>query len=266
MRLIDTHAHIHFDEFKDILPAIFLNAKESGVETIVCVGTDDEDSRRALNFVTNPEVLEMADGIKLFATAGIHPHEASLGGDGFLSIKELAINSDYTNVLVGIGECGLDYYKNISSVEEQKEICRWQIDLANQLQLPLVFHVRDAWDDFFEIIKYYPKLRGVIHSFTGDESVVKRAAKYELYFGLNGIMTFTKDEAQLMAVARMPKDRIVLETDCPYLAPVPMRGKQNEPSFIKYTYEFISGLRNEDSGVFFSQVNANANKLFKLEN
>lgn len=265
MRLIDTHAHIHFDEYKDILPSIFSNAKKAGIEEIVCVGTDDQDSRQALNFVTNPDILSIADGIRLCATVGIHPHQASLGGDGFLSIKELANNDDYKNVLVGIGECGLDYYKSTSGIGEQKEICKWQIELANQLNLPLVFHIREAWEDFFEIIQAYPDLRGVIHSFTGTPSVVERASKFNLYFGLNGIMTFTKDTEQLQAVKMIPIDRIVLETDCPYLTPVPVRGKQNEPSFISHTYEFVTRLRNENVSRFTRQIFTNANKLFSLK-
>jgi TatD DNase family protein len=265
MKLIDTHAHIHFDEFKDSLDEVFGNAKNAGVDKIITVGTDDEDSRRALNFVVNNDVINKAGDIKLFATAGIHPHEASLGGDAFLSIKELCENYDFKNVLVAIGECGLDYFKNLSGEQEQKEMLIWQIKLAIDLNLPVVFHVRDAWVDFFEIIKKYSQVRGVIHSFTGGPNEVETASKYNLYFGLNGITTFTKDQKQVDAVIDIPKEKILLETDCPFLAPVPMRGKQNEPSYIKYTADFIAELKNIPKEVFYRQVLANSNKLFKLE-
>jgi TatD DNase family protein len=265
MKYIDTHAHIHFDEFKDSLSAVFANAHQAGIETIVTVGTDDADSRSALQFVLDNEVQKIAGPIKLFATAGIHPHEASLGGDAFLSIKELAQNEDYQKVLVGIGECGLDYFKNLSSKAEQRSMLEWQLELATECNLPVVFHVRDAWDDFFAIIKNTPNLRGVIHSFTGDTSVVERASNYDLYFGLNGIMTFTKDQAQLAAVKAMSAGKIMFETDCPFLAPVPMRGKQNEPSYLPYTAEFVAKLRDEALQAVALQAAKNSQKLFKLE-
>lgn len=266
MKYIDTHAHIHFDEFKNSLSEVFDNAHKSGVEKIITVGTNDTDSHSAVQFVANKEVIKLADGIKLFCTVGIHPHEASLGNSSFLTIKELAQSQAYKKYIVAIGECGLDYFKNFSSKDEQIEMCEWQIQLAQELNLPVVFHVRDAWDDFFAIIKNYPNISGVIHSFTGDETVVERAGSYNLYFGLNGIMTFTKDQAQLKAVAKMPAEKIVLETDCPFLAPVPMRGKQNEPSYVRYTAEFIAGLRGESKDDFCNTAKDNSNKLFKLEN
>lgn len=265
MKLIDSHAHIHFEDFRANLPQVFSHARDNGIATIITVGTDDIDSRSALEFVNNIEVLKLADSIKLFATVGIHPHEAQLGGDGFLSIKELVQNDEYTDTLVAIGECGLDYYKNLSTPGEQKEILRWQIELAIECNLPLIFHVRDAWEDFFTIIKDYPKLRGVIHSFTGGKDEVMQALNYDLYFGLNGIITFSKDQRQLDAVITIPSERIVMETDCPFLAPVPMRGKQNEPSYMQFTAEFIAKLRNEKLNQFADQVYTNTNTLFKLE-
>ncbi len=265
MKLIDSHAHIHFDEFRDNLIELFSNARSTGVTKIITVGTDDVDSRNALNFVNNSEVLKQAEGIQLFATAGIHPHEAQLGGDGFLSIKELTQDTDYSHCLVAIGECGLDFNKNLSSPSEQKEILRWQIELALECSLPLIFHVRDAWEDFFTIIQDYPKIRGVIHSFTGTKKEVEKAKDYDLYFGLNGIITFTKEQQQLDAVIAIPEERIILETDCPYLSPIPMRGKQNEPSYIQYTAEFIAELRGTNQTEFTHQVFQNTNTLFKLD-
>ncbi|MFO0862297.1 MAG: TatD family hydrolase [Candidatus Saccharibacteria bacterium] len=265
MQLIDTHAHIHFDEFKDNLTGLFSRALETGVESIITVGTDDVDSRQALEFVRNKEIAQTAKGISLYASVGIHPHDAHLGGDGFLTIKELVQNEEYSNKLVAIGECGLDYYKNLSSPIEQKEMLRWQIELAQECSLPLIFHVRDAWEDFFAIIKDYPKVRGVIHSFTGTKREVEQALDYNLHFGLNGIVTFTKQQAQLDGVLAIPKERIVLETDCPFLTPVPMRGKINEPGYMHFTAEFVANLRNEKLEEFSQEILANSNALFKLE-
>ena len=263
--LIDTHAHIHFDDFSGDLADVFSNARTSQVTSIITVGTSPQDSLKALEFVMSPETIAMAQGIKLYATAGIHPHEASLGRDGLKVIGKLARDSKYQGVLVAIGECGLDYYRNNSPKAQQHDALEFQLQLAQELELPLVFHVRDAWEDFFEILKNYPKVRGVIHSFTGTTKEVEQALGFELYFGLNGIMTFTKDQAQLEAANIIPASRLLLETDCPYLSPAPMRGKRNEPSFIKYTSEFLATLRGEQYSELISLTATNAKGLFKLK-
>ena len=262
--LIDTHAHIHFDNFSGDLTDVFSNARASQVASIITVGTTPQDSLKALEFVMNPETIIMAQGIKLYATAGIHPHEASLGSDGLKVIGQLARDSKYQGVLVAIGECGLDYYRNNSPKAQQHDALEFQLQLAQELELPLVFHVRDAWEDFFAILKNYPKVRGVIHSFTGTTKEVEQALGFELYFGLNGIMTFTKDQAQLEAANIIPASRLLLETDCPYLSPAPMRGKRNEPSFVKYTGEFLSNLRAEDYTDIARQSSNNAKELFAI--
>ncbi len=262
--LIDTHAHIHFDDFSGDLTDVFSNARTSQVASIITVGTTPQDSLKALEFVMSPETIAMAQGIKLYATAGIHPHEASLGSDGLKEIGQLARDSKYQAVLVAIGECGLDYYRNNSPKAQQHDALEFQLQLAQELELPLVFHVRDAWEDFFAILKNYPKVRGVIHSFTGTTKEVEQAMGYELYFGLNGIMTFTKDQAQLEAANIIPASRLLLETDCPYLSPDPMRGKRNEPSFVKYTGEFLSNLRAEDYTDIARQSSNNAKELFAI--
>ena len=262
--LIDTHAHIHFDDFSGDLTDVFSNARASKVTSIITVGTTPQDSLKALEFVMRPETIIMAQGIKLYATAGIHPHEASLGSDGLKVIGQLARDSKYQGLLIAIGECGLDYYRNNSPKAQQHDALEFQLQLAQELKLPLVFHVRDAWEDFFAILKNYPKVRGVIHSFTGTTKEVEQALGYELYFGLNGIMTFTKDQAQLEAANIIPASRLLLETDCPYLSPAPMRGKRNEPSFVKYTGEFLSNLRAEDYTDIARQSSNNAKELFAI--
>ena len=262
--LIDTHAHIHFDDFSGDLTDVFSNARTSQVASIITVGTTPQDSLKALEFVMSPETIAMAQGIKLYATTGIHPHEASLGSDGLKVIGQLARDGKYQGVLVAIGECGLDYYRNNSPKAQQHDALEFQLQLAQELELPLVFHVRDAWEDFFAILKNYPKVRGVIHSFTGTTKEVEQALGFELYFGLNGIMTFTKDQAQLEAANIIPASRLLLETDCPYLSPAPMRGKRNEPSFVKYTGEFLSNLRAEDYADIARQSSNNAKELFAI--
>lgn len=262
--LIDTHAHIHFEEFGNDLDEVFKNAKMAGVAKIICVGTDDSDSKKALEFVYSQDVQSVANKIGLYATAGLHPHEAKHGEDALLSVKELIIDGGYGNRLVAVGECGLDYYRNLSTKAEQTQALKFQIELALEQGLPLVFHVRDAWEDFWAILGEYKNVRGVVHSFTGGPDEVKKANEFGLYFGLNGIMTFTKDDQQLQAAKLIPASRILLETDCPFLAPMPERGHRNEPAYVKYTAEFLAKLRGESYEELSTQSSLNAQTLFNL--
>jgi len=262
--LIDTHAHIHFDDFRVDLAELFRNARASQLSAIITVGTNANDSLKCLDFVFSSEAIGLADGIELFATVGLHPHEAKLGALELEKINQLANTKKYSSLLVAIGECGLDYYRNNSTKAEQLRALEFQLQLANDLDLPVVFHVREAWQDFFAVLKNHPKVRGVIHSFTGTSDEVGNALAYNLYFGLNGIMTFTKDQAQLEAARLVPADRLLLETDCPYLSPAPVRGKRNEPANIVFTAEFLSALRAEDYLDIAHQSSQNAKHLFSL--
>lgn len=262
--LIDTHAHIHFEEFAQDLDEVFKHAENSCVEKIICVGTDDADSKKALEFAYNEDVQKNAGGIGLYATAGLHPHEAKHGEDALLSVKELVMDGGYGDKLVAVGECGLDYYRNLSTKAEQTQALKFQIELALEQGLPLVFHVRDAWEDFWTILREYKNVRGVVHSFTGGPNEVKQANEFGLYFGLNGIMTFTKDSQQLEAAKLVPANRLLLETDCPFLAPMPERGHRNEPAYVQYTAEFLAKLRGESYEDLSTQSSQNAQTLFNL--
>ena len=259
--LIDTHAHIHFEDYKQDLDIIFENCRENQVKKIITVGTDENDSKNALEFCYK----EHPQYIEVYASAGLHPHSACAGNDALSTIKDLVMDGGYGGKLVAVGECGLDYYRNQSSKEDQTRALKFQIELALNQGLPLIFHVRDAWDDFFSIISEYPDIRGVIHSFTGTSEEVQKASRYNLYFGLNGIMTFTKDPSQLEAAKKIPADKLLLETDCPFLTPEPKRGKRNEPANIKYVAEFLSRLRNETLTQISQSSSTNAKTLFGLK-
>ena len=259
--LVDTHSHIHFEEFQQDIGIVFDNCIENGVSRIITVGTDDIDSKNALEFCYHQQNAP----IDIYASAGLHPNSANSSKDSLLTIKELVINGGYGEKLVAIGECGLDYYRDSAPKESQLEALKFQIELALDQGLPLIFHVRDAWDDFFEILGRYSNLRGVIHSFTGTKSEVARALEYNLYFGLNGIMTFTKDPAQLEATKLIPSDKMLLETDCPFLSPEPKRGKRNEPANVKYIAEFLAKLRGETIAEISATTTTNAKTLFELK-
>lgn len=259
--LIDTHAHIHLEEFENDLDSIFENSLKNNVKTIITVGTDELDSRQALDFCYHNNNKE----IDIYATAGIHPHDADRGDDSLLTLKELVVDGGYSDKLVAIGECGLDYYRNNSPKKDQLKTLEFQLQLAMDSELPVVFHIRDAWEDFFGVLKNFKNTRGVIHSFTGSSREVELASKNNLYFGLNGIMTFTKQQEQLDAVKTVPKDKLLFETDCPFLSPEPLRGKLNEPANIKIIAEFIAKLRGENLSEISELSTTNAKTLFGLK-
>jgi TatD DNase family protein len=252
--LIDTHSHIHFDEFRDDLPDVLDRALGAGVEKILCVGVDDLDSAQAVAVAKAHE--------NLYATVGLHPHEADRGYEALEQIAWLATQES----VVGIGECGLDYFKSETSHEEQERALRFQIEVALEHDLALVFHVRDAFDDFWTIFDDYRANtpRGLIHCFTAGETEAAAAVQRGLYVALNGIMTFTKDPAQLAAARSIPLERLVLETDCPFLSPVPLRGKRNEPSHMAHTAKFLAELRGEALEDLEAATSANAERLFRI--
>lgn len=258
--MIDTHAHLHFaDAFSD--PAEVLDrARQAGITTIINVGVNYADSLAAIRFASEPAHHLQKTGVKLFATAGLHPHAAA-------SLPEVVGGlADLAPEVIAIGECGLDYFRNQATKQEQDRALRAQIEIALAHRLPLVFHVREAWDDFFRVLKDYPQARGVLHCFNGHEAEVDRALEHngELYFGLNGIITFTKDDRQLAAARCVPAERLLTETDCPYLAPTPHRGKTNEPAFIADIVEFLSILRAVEAANLVRQVSTNSEKLFGI--
>lgn len=260
--LIDTHAHLHFPDYTDDLEEVLQNAGDNNVVKIITVGTDLASSQAAVALAQNPKYDISKTGMEIFATVGLHPHDAKSGSSVLGELANLAKKNQ--NEIVAIGECGLDYYRNLSSRKDQKKAMLAQIDLAQELDLPIIFHVRDAWDDFFETLSGYKNIRGVIHSFTGGPREVERANRLGLYFGLNGIVTFSKDQNQLAAAKMIPINKLLLETDCPYLSPAPTRGKRNEPASIALIAKFLADLRGVDFNNFATQTTTNAKRLFDI--
>lgn len=251
--LIDTHAHIHFDEYRDELDDVLANAAEAGVDRIICVGVDEVDSGQALAVARAYE--------HIYATVGLHPHEAARG---YEALEEVARLAELDPKVVGIGECGLDYYRELSDRDDQERALRFQIELGLERGLPMVFHVRDAFDDFFTILDEYSGVRGLVHCFTAGVAEMEGAVERGLSVALNGIMTFTKDKDQLEAAWRVPLDRLVLETDCPFLTPAPKRGQRNEPAHLSLTARFLAKLRGEDMEELSRATSQNAVDLFGL--
>ncbi|MBP9812887.1 TatD family hydrolase [Candidatus Saccharibacteria bacterium] len=252
MHFIDTHCHIHSADYK-LDPEVVLNdASNAGVTKLICVGTDIPDSHLATNFANDHE--------NVWASVGLHPHDSKLGSQEFIKLEALATEPK----VVAVGECGLDYFYNHSSKTDQVATLEFQIDLAERHKLAMIFHVRDAFGDFWPIFDNFSGIRGVIHSFTASTLELEQALKRNLYIGINGIMTFTKDTSQLEAVKKVPLNKLVLETDAPFLTPVPLRGKINQPKNTVLTGEFLARLRGENLDVIAASTTKNAEKLFDI--
>ncbi len=271
MEFIDTHCHIHSANYdingndptlerwlaagKPEPDDMITEAVALGVTKLLCVGTDLEDSIRAVTFA------QSRPGV--YATIGLHPHEAKRYAGQAAELEQFT-SLISMNKVVAVGECGLDYYYQHSEPPEQRIILEYQLGVAMEYKLPVIFHVRDAFDDFWAIFDNFKGIKGVIHSFSSDSRVLDKALERDLYIGLNGIMTFTKDQDQLQAAKMVPLQKLLLETDSPYLTPKPLRGTVNKPKYVVKVAEFLSELRGETLDTLSTTTTANANQLFCL--
>jgi len=249
--LIDTHCHLHDSEFyPDNREQAYKESVDAGV-VMVCVGTDERSSREAVEFA--------ATHSSAYAVVGVHPHEAVNGWAGIAGL--LAMHRDS---IIGIGEIGLDYYYDHSPKELQHEALRAQIQLAIDYDLPISFHVRDAFDDFWPVFDSFQGVRGVLHSFTDSQQNLDAGLERGLFIGINGISTFTKDVAQRELYASIPLERVLLETDAPFLTPAPFRGKMNIPAYVSKVAEVQADTRHISLGAIRDATTANAQKLFGI--
>lgn len=254
MHLIDTHCHLVSDKLKNSLPEIIQRAEQAGVKKIINIAYDPNTIQLA------QEQLHVSNII--FTTLGIQPHDAATFS--IAEAEKVRNIAKQNNRVVGIGEIGLDGHYKLSPMDKQIECFEYFLEIALDLKLPVVVHVRETFEDVYSRLKHYTAkgLTGVIHCFTGTLSEAKKFLDCNLYLSFSGIVTF-KNAVELQNVAKIvPNDRILIETDSPYLAPVPLRGKINEPANIAHTCEFIANLRNMDA-VQFSKLTANnAESLF----
>jgi TatD DNase family protein len=363
MPLVDTHCHIHSQDYPLDAEEMLAKAIQADVTGLICVGTTAEDSELAVQFAASHD--------NCWASIGLHPHDAKIGEEAFATLQRLAsesvgeavtpqpspdtisppaslvvttpvpkappifsskedkygvpsfgppvtnpeairpeedtnkkvshalslqstaigpptpksplerseavteefggrvasekesVTSDSSR-LIAIGECGLDYFYNHSSKEDQAKALRFQIELALEYNLPMIFHVREAFDDFWPIFDSYQGIRGVLHSFTDNRGNFDEAMSRGLYIGVNGIMTFTKNDWQLDIVKAIPANRLLLETDAPFLTPTPLRGNINEPANVSHVCRFVSQLRQEPTDELANGSTQNAIDLFAL--
>lgn len=254
-KLFDSHCHIHEAAYPGA-EAAYRRALRAGVERLICVGTDEITSAEALSFA------EERRGC--LASVGLHPHEAVKGQPALRRVRRLA--EGLPARLAAVGECGLDYFYSHSPVDAQLAALRFQMELALELRLPLIFHVRQAFDDFWPVFDDYaktaPAVRGVLHSFTDNLANLDKALDRGLLIGVNGIATFSRDPSQQAVWRRLPLDSVLLETDAPFLTPVPLRGKVNEPAFIGLVADRLAELKQLTPGEIIQAATENANSLF----
>jgi TatD DNase family protein len=258
--LVDTHCHIHESEFftPEAAEAALEGAVTAGVPHIVCVGTSLKGSQEAINFSKKHRG-------NCRASVGIHPHEAVKLGEKNIPVQleRLKKLAELTEV-VAIGECGLDFYYNDrkQSLNLQRQLLRGQLTIAQSRQLPVSFHVREAFDDFWPVLDEFKDITGVLHSFTDRQGHLDEALRRGLFIGVNGIATFTSHSWQKELYKKIPLEKIVVETDAPFLTPVPKRGTINLPENVIYITKFLADLRGEDVTTITRQTTINARQLF----
>lgn len=256
--MIDTHCHLHSQEFDGNRDELLLQIQQHNIKAIL-VGTSIEDSIRAISLARGYEFL--------YASLGIHPHEyeeidldiASLEMDSILSKEPI----------VAIGECGFDFYYHRSSEvgESQEKLFRLHLNMAVKYNKPVIIHTRDSFEDTYRVLSEYKNLTVILHCFTGNKEWVQKfnTLSHIIYFSFSGIITFKNSLSIQEAVRVVPENRLLVETDAPYLSPVPHRGKQNSPLFLEYNIAKIAELRGIDTQELEQILDNNTIKAFDLE-
>lgn len=253
--LFDTHVHLNADQYEEDLQEVIERAKHEKVNNMVVVGFDRKTIQKAM------ELVEQYDFI--YAAVGWHPVDAiDMTEEDLTWIEELASHDK----VVAIGEMGLDYHWDKSPKDIQKEVFRKQIQLAKRVKLPIVIHNRDATADVVEILREEDakEVGGIMHCFTGSLEVAKECMEMNFYISFGGPVTFKNAKKPKEVVKEIPLDRLLIETDCPYLTPHPYRGKRNEPSYVRFVAEEIAGLRGMTLEEVAEKTTANAKKLFGI--
>lgn len=255
--MIDSHCHLADEVFAGDLDAVIARAKDAGLEramTILSAGDQKEAAQAERLISLWPECR---------LSVGVHPHAAKEFADRPERAAEIVREQiARTPAARAVGEIGLDYHYDFAPREVQREVFAAQLDLARELALPIVVHTREATDDTFALLAAVPGVRGVFHCFTGDAALARRVVEVGFYVSFAGIVTFPKAGDLRDAAAIVPADRLLIETDSPYLAPVPHRGKRNEPSFVGQVLATLATVRGEDPRTLEAQVTENFRRFF----
>jgi TatD DNase family protein len=255
MILFDTHAHLDGEEYATDREEMIARARSAGVVHIVNVGFNLESSRRSVRLAEEYDLI--------YAAVGIHPHDAAEAGPGYLEeLKEMAAHPR----VVALGEMGLDYYRDLSPRPVQQKIFREQLALARELELPFIIHDREAHGDLMKILRENRPgpSGGVLHCYSGSWEMARECLALGLYLSIAGHVTYSNANRLKEIVTRVPLDRLLIETDAPYLSPAPFRGKRNEPAYVACTAEEIARLRGLKTEDLAKACTENGRKLFRI--
>ncbi|MCG9129660.1 TatD family hydrolase [Candidatus Poribacteria bacterium] len=251
---VDSHAHIQLSEFNQDRDSVLERAVAADVNTILIIGFDLETSISAIEIAENHD--------NLYATVGMHPHDAKKLTSEILNTFRSKLEH---SKVIAVGEIGLDYYRNLSEPEIQKIAFEKQLDLAEELDMPIIIHNRDAYMDILPILEARRgKVRGVLHCFTGDVELMYRSLETGFYIGIGGIVTYPNAKDVQQVAKEIPLDRLLIETDCPWLAPQFRRGKRNEPAYVRVVAEKIADIRDTTINSIGNITTHNFNSLFDI--
>ncbi|MFC1847330.1 TatD family hydrolase [Chloroflexota bacterium] len=261
LSIVDTHAHLDMAEFNEDRNEVIARAVDSGVNTIITVGIDLESSIKASKLATeHPEI---------FASTGFHPHEAD--GVKEEDIAGLAKIADHPKV-VAIGEAGLDFYRNTSSRDAQLRVLKWQLELAEEMDLPIIIHCRQAEKDMLALLsdwtsyhkESYGQPRGVIHCFSGDSDTAEQYLNMGFFISLGAYVGYPSSRHMPGVINSIPQDKLVVETDCPFLPPQDHRGGRNEPAYLPLTIALLAEMRQVSAEEVARETTGNARRLFRM--
>jgi len=252
--MIDSHCHLDHDPLFTNLKQVIINSKKVGIDKILTICTTKQSFENIIKIIKVDNMI--------YGTFGIHPHETS---NNILESSEIKKSVNDNEKIIGVGETGLDFYYNNSDKDSQITSFKNHIEAAIDLEIPLIVHSRSAENDTYSILKKYyqkKKLKILMHCFTGSKDFAHKMLSLDAMFSASGIITFKNSLDLQMTFKEIPLDKLLIETDSPFLAPVPMRGKRNEPSFIKYTLKKLSELKNIDEKKLDKITTDNFNNLF----
>ena len=250
--MIDSHAHLTAKQYKKDLDSVLARAREAGVKAVINVGFDVDSSADGVHLAERHPYL--------FAAVGVHPHDADTVDDHILSyLEELSANPR----VIAIGEIGLDFYRDLSPRRVQEEIFVRQLAIAARVGLPVIIHDRDAHRRVVEVLRAEGASNGVMHCFSGDLNLARQVLDLGFYISFAGPITYNGRKAAEV-IRKMPRERLLVETDCPYLAPVPFRGKRNEPAYVKYVLERVAELLGAPAAEVEALTDENARRLFNF--
>ncbi len=259
--IVDTHAHLDMNAFDSDRDEVIARAVDTGVSTIITVGIDVKSSKQAIELAERyPEIL---------ATVGIHPHEAGRATRADIdSLAEIATHSR----VVAIGEVGLDFYRDYSPRKAQLQALAWQLELAAELEMPVVIHSREAHEEMLGILREWTSRSekspeqspGVIHCFSGDSDTARQYLDMGFYLSLGAYIGYPASREAHGVIRSIPRNRLLVETDCPFLSPQKYRGKRNEPSYLPLTVEVLAKIRKEPLETVAGETTENAHRLFRM--